>query len=627
MIPNQNGDNDGKNAPEMAPTKGALVSWVVDRVKHAREVRDTEYGANWEEFTRIWRGIHADKDKTTDSERSRLISPASQQAVEMTASEMEEATFGRTAWFDIADNIADEEKADAISYRDQLLEDFELNNVPEAIADAFLMGCVYGTGIAVINVAVVDEHQFDGPDTKRFRVTVEAVRPDEFFIDAAATHIESALFCGRDVVKPKFGIKEKQAAGIYLKGPVESYSGNVAGSTTGLSTSTDVRNDGVLITEYFGKVPAMLLPGAAVLYMTAHAAQPGAALYYGGIVVVLCYSNCLWRLSYIYSGSISLILLIAYEYVAYFVNPVPFDVFLSNSTFLVSAGLISVFLNLIQEYQLRCSFVDNEQLRIERTRSERLLSRSEAANRAKNDFLAIMSHELRTPLNAIIGFSEIIANQMFGPVGQEKYADYAGDIRSSGTHLLSIINDILDISKAEAGKLSLEEEPIDPVEELNRSMHMFRQRTSEIGVELSFRVRDDIPWIIADPRLFNQVAINLTSNALKFTPEGGRVWIEIGLDAKGNFAMSVKDTGIGIKGKDIQRIFEPFVQVENAMSRTHQGTGLGLPLVRKIMGLHGGSVELESIVGEGTIATATFPKNRFVAPETAGDIKWNVRAS
>jgi len=262
MIPNQNGDNDGKNAPEMAPTKGALVSWVVDRVKHAREVRDTEYGANWEEFTRIWRGIHADKDKTTDSERSRLISPASQQAVEMTASEMEEATFGRTAWFDIADNIADEEKADAIAYRDQLLEDFELNNVPEAIADAFLMGCVYGTGIAIINVAVVDEHQFDGPDTKRFRVTVEAVRPDEFFIDAAATNIESALFCGRDVVKPKFGIKEKQAAGIYLKGPVESYSGNVAGSTTGLSTSTDVRNDGVLITEYFGKVPAMLLPGA-----------------------------------------------------------------------------------------------------------------------------------------------------------------------------------------------------------------------------------------------------------------------------------------------------------------------------------------------------------------------------
>lgn len=370
---------------------------------------------------------------------------------------------------------------------------------------------------------------------------------------------------------------------------------------------------------------SMLLPGMAVVYMTAVASPPGAFLYYGGLVVVLGYANCLWRLSYLYSATVSLIILAAYEWIAIVVNPVPFDILLSNNTFLGSAAGISIFLNFVQEYQLRRSFVDNEKLRLERTRSERLLSRSEAANRAKNDFLAIMSHELRTPLNAIIGFSEIIANQMFGPVGQEKYADYAGDIRSSGTHLLSIINDILDISKAEAGKLQLEEEPIDPVEALNRSMRMFRQRASEIGVDLSFRVRDDIPWIIADPRLFNQVAINLTSNALKFTPEGGRVWIEIGIDPSGNFTLKVRDTGIGIKEADMKRVFEPFVQVENAMSRTHQGTGLGLPLVRKIMGLHGGSVELESVVGEGTVVTATFPKSRFVAPDPAAEVRWNVR--
>jgi len=370
---------------------------------------------------------------------------------------------------------------------------------------------------------------------------------------------------------------------------------------------------------------SMLLPGMAVVYMTAVAAAPGAYLYYGGLVIVLGYGNCLWRLSYLYSATVSIIIVAAYEWIALVVNPVPFDVLISNNTFLCGAAAISVLLNFIQEYQLRKSFVDNEQLRIERTRSERLLSRSEAANRAKNDFLAIMSHELRTPLNAIIGFSEIIANQMFGPVGQEKYADYAGDIRSSGTHLLSIINDILDISKAEAGKLQLEEEPIDPVEALNRSMRMFRQRASEIGVDLSFRVRDDIPWIIADPRLFNQVAINLTSNALKFTPEGGRVWIEIGIDRHGNFTLKVKDTGIGVKDADINRIFEPFVQVESAMSRAHHGTGLGLPLVRKIMGLHGGSVEMESVVGEGTTVTATFPKSRFVAPDPAAEVRWNVR--
>jgi len=262
MISNQNGDNDSKTPLGPTPSRGALVSWIVDRVKHAREVRDTEYGANWDEFTRIWRGIYSEKDKTTESERSRLISPATQQAVEMTASEMEEATFGRTAWFDIADDIADEDKDDAIAYRDQLVEDFELNDVPEAVADTFLLGCVYGTGIAIINVDVVDVPAFDGSSNKRFRVTLEAVRPDEFFIDPAATTIEGALFCGRDVVKPKFGIKEKQARGIYMKGPIESYGGSVAGSTTGLQKDkgTDVRNDGVLITEYFGKVPAILLP-------------------------------------------------------------------------------------------------------------------------------------------------------------------------------------------------------------------------------------------------------------------------------------------------------------------------------------------------------------------------------
>jgi len=368
---------------------------------------------------------------------------------------------------------------------------------------------------------------------------------------------------------------------------------------------------------------SLALPSLGVVAMTALANSPGNHFYYAGIIIIIGYNNCLWRLGYMHSTFMSLLVLVCYEVVVIFINPLPDYILINNNAFLCFAIGVSVFVNYIQEYQLRKSFVDNEKLRAEQIRSERLLSRSEAANRAKNDFLAIMSHELRTPLNAIIGFSEIIANQMFGPVGQEKYADYAGDIRSSGTHLLSIINDILDISKAEAGRLSLEEEPIDPVDALNRSMHMFRQRASEIGVDLTFRVRDDIPWIIADPRLFNQVAINLTSNALKFTPEGGRVWIEIGLDHQGNFALTVKDTGIGVKYEDVQRIFEPFVQVENAMSRTHQGTGLGLPLVRKIMSLHGGTIELDSTVGEGTTATATFPKSRFVAPEAPGDRKWN----
>jgi hypothetical protein len=259
MIPNQFGNNDSEK-PLGTPLKG-LVNHVMDKVRHGREVRDAAYSELWKEFTRIWRGFHTDKDKTTDSERSRLISPATQQAVEMTASEMEEATFGRTAWLDIKDDIADEQKDDAIVYRDQLLEDFELNKVPEGIADTYLLGCVYGTGISKINVRVAKEKDFAGPEQKKFKVTVEAVRPDEFVIDPSACSIEDALFCAHEIVKPKHTVKEKQKSGLYREGRVESYSGALKGSPDGLSSgSVDAQDDGVLLTEYYGKVPAYLLP-------------------------------------------------------------------------------------------------------------------------------------------------------------------------------------------------------------------------------------------------------------------------------------------------------------------------------------------------------------------------------
>lgn len=263
QIPNQFGHNDGKKPMEgMTPGKSALVSWVMDRVKHGRDVRDADYGDLWKEFTRIWRGFYTDKDRTTDSERSKLISPASQQAVEMTASEMEEATFGRTAWIDIVDDIQDQNKDDAVAYRDQLLEDFELAGVPEGITDVYLLGCVYGTGIAKMNVKLEKQKNFQGAIEEKFMVTVEAVRPDEFVIDPSATSVDEALFVAHEMVKPKHTIKEKQAAGMYRPGPVESYSGSQKGSTTGLNdNSVDPRDDGVLITEYYGKVPAYLIPG------------------------------------------------------------------------------------------------------------------------------------------------------------------------------------------------------------------------------------------------------------------------------------------------------------------------------------------------------------------------------
>lgn len=260
MIPNKFGDNDSKK-PEFSPERG-LIQYVMDKVKHGRDVRDNMYGDLWKEFTRIWRGFYDEKDKTTNSERSKLISPASAQAVEMTASEMEEATFGRTAWLDIEDDIADEQKDDAVAYRDQLLEDFELAGVPEGIADTYLLGCVYGTGISKVNMRLMDESDFQGNTKQVVRVRVEAIRPDEFVIDPSACSIEDALFCAHEVVKPKHTILEKQKAGLYNRRRVESYTGAISGSPDGLSDrSVDAKDDGVLITEYYGKVPALLLPG------------------------------------------------------------------------------------------------------------------------------------------------------------------------------------------------------------------------------------------------------------------------------------------------------------------------------------------------------------------------------
>jgi signal transduction histidine kinase len=367
---------------------------------------------------------------------------------------------------------------------------------------------------------------------------------------------------------------------------------------------------------------SMAAPGLGAVAMIALAEAPGSYLYYGGLVAIICFSACLWRLNFMYSLAWALATFAAYEVVALFINPQPHNVMINNTAFMLLGIGTCNFLNYVQEHQMRKSFVDHERLKQERSRSESLLATSEAANRAKNDFLAIMSHELRTPLNAIIGFSEIIATQMFGPINNDRYADYASDIRSSGSHLLSIINDILDLSKAEAGKLELDESSLDPVESLNQIMRMFRPRAADLKIKLTFRVRDDIPWILADGRLFNQVVINLTSNALKFTPEGGKVSVELGMSETGELEFKIEDTGIGIDENDIERVFEPFVQVENAMSRTQHGTGLGLPLVRKIMALHGGDIRLTSTKGVGTKVTATIPVSRFVAAPANDGKSW-----
>ena len=232
-------------------------------------------------------------------------------------------------------------------------------------------------------------------------------------------------------------------------------------------------------------------------------------------------------------------------------------------------------------------------------------TRAEAANRSKSEFLANMSHELRTPLNAIIGFSEVMLAQMFGPMGSDKYAEYSRDIHRSGQFLLDVINDILDMSKIEAGRMALECETLQVDAALDEVMRLISPRAFEGGVS----IERDVPQgftLWADRRAFKQVLINLLSNAVKFTPEGGRITVSA-MAANGYMAIAIRDTGIGIPARDIEKLGRPFEQVENQFTKTRGGSGLGLAISKSFVELHGGTLSIRSTVGQGTEVTVTFP--------------------
>jgi signal transduction histidine kinase len=237
---------------------------------------------------------------------------------------------------------------------------------------------------------------------------------------------------------------------------------------------------------------------------------------------------------------------------------------------------------------------------------------AEAANRAKSDFLANMSHELRTPLNAIIGFSEMMQREVLGALGNEQYRAYVGDIHASGTHLLQIINDILDLSKAEAGKLTLEEGVFDVRDAIRAVTQLTIVRAQAGGLKVAADIPPDLPLLRGDERKTMQMVLNLVTNAIKFSPEGGTVEIVCRADPRGGLSITVVDTGIGIPNGDLGRVLEVFEQVDSSLSRKQQGTGLGLPLVRAMMELHAGTFELASEVGVGTRAKITFPAERVV---------------
>jgi two-component system cell cycle sensor histidine kinase PleC len=231
--------------------------------------------------------------------------------------------------------------------------------------------------------------------------------------------------------------------------------------------------------------------------------------------------------------------------------------------------------------------------------------KAEGANKAKSEFLANMSHELRTPLNAINGFSEIMVQEMFGPLGDAHYTEYARDILNSGQHLLALINDVLDMSKIEAGKLTLKIQPVAVSEVVDDGVRLMRERAQEAGLVLAADL-PPLPEVQADYRALKQIMLNLLSNALKFTPRGGSVTVAAETVGE-QVRISVADTGIGISAEDLSRLARPFEQAESQLIKTQQGSGLGLALTKRLVELHQGVLTMESEPGVGTIVSFTLP--------------------
>jgi signal transduction histidine kinase len=330
------------------------------------------------------------------------------------------------------------------------------------------------------------------------------------------------------------------------------------------------------------------------------------------------YCSALIRLKFVYSMLISITLCLGYQVSAVILNPIPITHYLSNNFFLVMATTVGLFSGYIQELYVRKSYVQKKIIEAKNKVMNRLLAEAYSANRSKSEFLANMRHELRTPLNAIIGFSEIFAKQIIGPLGTPKYIEYAHDIHSSGIHLLSIINDILDLAKAESGKLDLSEDEVDLIRVVQRSMRMCEHRAQQRRLTITQKREQDPLRVIGDEKLLLQLTLNILSNAVKFTGDGGQIEISLKGDEENGIEMAIADTGIGIPTEDLERVLRPFEQIESTYTRKFKGTGLGLPYAVRVAELHGGRLTIESTVDKGTTVRIWLPPSRFVKmPESA----------
>ena len=247
-----------------------------------------------------------------------------------------------------------------------------------------------------------------------------------------------------------------------------------------------------------------------------------------------------------------------------------------------------------------------------KAKSDETARHAEAANLAKSRFLAQMSHELRTPLNAILGFSEVMKSEILGPHSTPTYREYAGDIHGSGQHLLNLINEILDLSRIEAGRYELNDEAVTLVHMVEESRHLLKIRANNRDITVHELFEPDLPKIWADDRAVRQICLNLLSNAIKFTPQGGEVWLKVGWTVSGGQYLSVRDNGTGISEEEMPIALAPFGQGSNAIKSAEQGAGLGLPIVKGLIELHAGTFLMRSKLREGTEVIVTFPAERVM---------------
>jgi signal transduction histidine kinase len=380
---------------------------------------------------------------------------------------------------------------------------------------------------------------------------------------------------------------------------------------------------GITYTKYFTRysqlvVSSCMVSISATVLLIIYVSKDneiGVGLYYAGLIQLMLFSYIL-RLKSIYGSFIFIISIILYNIISIYISPIQENVIINNNFFLFFSFFIGVTANIIQDIYLRVDYVRRKYLEESQRYSYELYQQAQAASKAKSDFLAVISHELRTPLNAVIGFSEIMAGEMLGPLGIPQYKEYAQDISSSGRHLLEIINDIIDFTKLESGPQTLHPTDVDLIDVARSCLKMVTQKAGERNVHLALET-PTAPLIVSiDERLIRQAIINLLTNAIKFSDSEGHVTVTIDVDDEHCPWIAVNDTGIGIAPENLSRIFQPFVQVEDAMTRNFDGMGLGLPLVKQIIELHSGTVRIDSVQGEGTTVTLLLPANRNLSMDS-----------